>query len=133
MQPRTFERGVPREPPRVGTADNRVEAHEDARMPADVAHVYEHPERVGNPDGVPHDIVGRVAVALVVLAGVGVITYLALGIIPAILIGFVAMWLVLRGVPKKARRERNEEAAVEAMTPHPRARVSDERRGDDNS
>jgi hypothetical protein len=117
----------------VRATDDLVEPHEHARMPGDVAPADEHPERVGNPDGVPHDIVGRVAVGIVIFAGVGVLAYLAFGIIPATLIAIVTLWLVMRGIPKKARRERREEAAIEAMTPHPPANVADERRGDINS
>lgn len=102
-------------------------------MPADVEQAFDHPERVGHPDGVPHDVVARLAIGIVILAGVGVLAYLALGAIAAVVIGVFTLWLVLRGLPKKARVERTHEAAVEAATPHPPARVTDDRRGDDNA
>ena len=86
------------------------------------------------PDGVPHDVVGRTALAAVLLAGVGVFAYFFFGIWIAVAIGAVALWLLLHGVTKRSRRERTEEAVVEAITPHgPAHRVVTDHRGDDNA
>ena len=110
-----------------------LEPHEPARMPGDVHKVYEHPEKAGHPDGVPHDIVLRTAFGAVLVTLVGAFAYLAFGIIVAVIVAAVTLWLVWRGVPRKARIERTHEAAVEAVTPHPPARVTDEPRGDENA
>ena len=132
MQSHTYDRRVSRDPA-YRTDGSLVPVGEPARMPGDLAKVYEHPERVGKPDGVPHDIVGRVAVGLVILAGVGVLAYLAFGAVVAVLAGIVTLWLVARGLPRKARRERSVEAAYDALAPHEHPRVDEARRGDDNA
>jgi hypothetical protein len=133
MQSHSFDRGVPRDHVHGRASESPVEPYADRPVPEDVQHVYAHPEKVGHPDGVPHDIVGRTAIGLVIVAGVGVFAYLAFGAIVAVLAGIAALWLVWRGLPKKARAERTHEAIVEAHTPHPPARVTDDRRGDDNA
>jgi Flp pilus assembly protein TadB len=129
MQPRTHDRLDP-----VRAGHSPVEPYPDREsVPEAVERVFDHPEKVGNPDGVPHDVVGRIALGLVVVAAVGVFSWLAFGVIAAIVVGLIAMFLVFRGLPTRARRERTEEAVHEAYTPHPPARVTDERRGDDNA
>lgn len=74
----------------------------------------EHPEKVGHPDGVPHDVIGIAAYVSVMIAAVTVITWLWVGLwlaIPLAIVGFVVL---LRNLPKRARRERKEEAIAAA-------------------
>jgi Flp pilus assembly protein TadB len=134
MQSHSYDRGLAREPDDRRASQSPVEPYPDrASVPADVEAAFDHPERVGHPDGVPHDIVGRTALGLVVTAAVGVLAWLMLGAIAAVLLGALALFLVFRGLPRRARRERTEEARVEAHTPHPPARVTDAPRGDANA
>ena len=114
MQPRTTD------PRTVRTSDiNPVPGVEVDDAPAAVEQAYEHPEKTGHPDGVPHDIVGRLALVCVAIAGLGVFAYFAFGVIAAVVIGAVALWLMTRGMGKKARRERTAEAVHEVVGPHP--------------
>lgn len=79
-------------------------------VPAEVEQAFDHPEKVGHPDGVPHDVVGRVALSAVFLAAIGVFAYFAFGVWIALTVGVVAIWILLRGLPRQARKERTVEA-----------------------
>ena len=81
-----------------------------AHVPHEVEKAFDHPEKVGHPDGVPHDVVGRVALSAVLLAGLAAISYFAFGLWIALTVGVVALWILFRGLPRQARKERTEEA-----------------------
>ncbi|HVV85537.1 MAG TPA: hypothetical protein VHE35_20900 [Kofleriaceae bacterium] len=108
---------------------------EYAKVPVAVERALQHPEKVGHPDGVPHDIVGRVAVACFLVAGIGVLAYFAFGIVIACLIGVVCLWALLRGTPRKARIERTVGAIHAVVHPeeHEHRNVADAPRGDQNA
>ncbi len=86
--------------------------------PPAVEAAYEHPEKVGHPDGVPHDVVGRTALTAVLVSGVGVIAYFAFGALVAIPLALITLFLMLRGLPRKARQERTNDAVQEIEGPH---------------
>lgn len=71
-----------------------------------------HPEKVGHLDGVPHDIVGFLAYAVVALAGLTAVAYLLGGPTVALSIGLVAGALVILRLVRRARRERIVEAVA---------------------
>jgi hypothetical protein len=79
-------------------------------VPAEVEHAFDHPEKVGHPDGVPHDVVGRIAISSVLLAAIGVFAYFAFGLWIALTVGVVAAWILFHGLPRRARKERTTEA-----------------------
>ena len=89
--------------------------HDPADVPLRVA--IEHPEKVGHPDGVPHDIIGLAAYLSILLAGATLIAWLVVGIPLAIAVAVVGAIVILRSLPRRARRERREQA-IDAATHH---------------
>ena len=87
--------------------------HDPADVPLKVA--IEHPEKVGHPDGVPHDIIGLAAYLSILLAGASLIAWLVVGVWLAVAIMVLGVFLIMRNLPKRARRERREEA-IDAAT-----------------
>lgn len=72
----------------------------------------EHPEKVGHPDRVPHDIVGFLAYAIVVLAAITLISYLVGGPVAAFVVGGGAGGLAMVSLLRRSRRERVAEAVA---------------------
>lgn len=90
-------------------------ADEGTTPSAEVA--FEHPEQVGHLDGIPHDVIGMLAYGIVMLVAATVIAYLAVGIVAAGVAAVVIAALMLRFLPRRARRERRQEAIL-AVRPH---------------
>lgn len=84
------------------------DAHHVAPVPVKVA--VEHPEKVGKPDGVPHDIIGILAYGIAVLAGATLLSWLFVGAWLAVLVGIVGGILLVKNLPKRSTRERRQEA-----------------------
>ena len=87
--------------------------HDPADVPLDVA--VAHPEKVGNPDGVPHDVIGIAAYVSVMLAGLTIFLWLVFGLWLAIPVAIVGAVILMRKLPRRARRERKEEAVDAAL------------------
>ena len=91
---------------------------------------YEHPEKVGKPDGVPHDIIGMLAYGIVLLSAASLIAWLWVGLWLAVLVFVGAGYAMVRGLPGRSRRERDVEARGNVVEyvhnhEHPHPRVSD--------
>lgn len=83
-------------PPQVTTVD------------AEVAR--EHPEKVGKPDGVPHDVVGVLAFSIVLVAITMGILYMFIGLTATVIIALVLTPFVIVPLARRAAGERTEEA-----------------------
>ncbi len=81
--------------------------------------VREHPELVGKPDGVPHDIVGILAFMIVIIAMAIVGAYLLLGVLPAIIIAALVTPFIVVHLSRRSSRERTEEAHDPTTGPGP--------------
>lgn len=81
-------------------------------VPLEVA--IDHPEKVGHPDGVPHDIVGLLMLGCVVLAAAMTAAYFVVGLGLAIAVAVIGVVVLFRNLPRRARRERRTEAVDEA-------------------
>jgi hypothetical protein len=90
--------------------------HDPADVPLVVA--VEHPEKVGNPDGVPHDVIGIAAYVSVLIGAVTVIAWLTIGAWLAIPIAIFGAVMLMRRLPRHARRERREQAIDAALHRH---------------
>lgn len=77
-----------------------------------------HPEKVGHPDGVPHDVIGIAAYFSVMIAAITVISWLSVGAWLAIPLAVLGILLLTRGLAKRSRRERKEEAVAAALHLH---------------
>lgn len=84
-----------------------MHAHHPTPVPRQVA--YEHPEKTGHPDGIPHDVIGMLAYGIALLAGATLITWLWLGVWAALAVAFVAGFFMLKGLPSRSVREREQE------------------------
>lgn len=87
--------------------------HDPADVPLIVA--VEHPEKVGHPDGVPHDVIGIAAYVTVLIAAATIIAWLTVGAWLAVPIAIVGAVVLMRSLPKRARRERRVEAIDAAL------------------
>jgi hypothetical protein len=84
------------------------EVHHAAPVPIQIA--VAHPEKVGVPDGIPHDVVGMLAYGIVLLSGATLISYLWAGVWLAVVVALVGGYVMERGLPSRSRRERKVEA-----------------------
>ena len=82
--------------------------HDPADVPLKTA--IAHPEKVGKPDGVPHDIIGIAAYVSIMIAAATLISWLTVGLWLAIPVAIVGIVILMRQLPKRARRERREQA-----------------------
>jgi hypothetical protein len=104
MQPITHRPSTPDPvPPLHAPPEHHVE-------PPPIHVAVEHPEKVGQPDGVPHDIIGMLAYGIVLLIGASLIAWLWVGVWLAIVVFFVAGYVMVRGLPSRSSRERKVEA-----------------------
>ena len=74
-----------------------------------------HPEKSGRLDGIPHDVMGILAVGCVLLAAATVAGYLLSGVVLAALVAVTGAALGMRSLVRRSRRERTEEAGGGAV------------------
>ena len=82
-----------------------------------VAAAVAHPEKVGHVDGIPHDVIGLLAVICVVTVGLTLLAFLMFGGLVALVVGVAGAWLMMRRLPRRARREQVAEAVAELPVP----------------
>jgi|GEM_PF-3420931 len=87
--------------------------HDPADVPLRVA--IDNPEKVGVPDGVPHDVIGIAAYVSILIAASTLIAWLTVGMWLAIPVAVVGAFILLRKLPQHARKERRDQA-IDAAT-----------------
>ena len=82
--------------------------HDPANVPVGLA--VEHPEKVGHPDGVPHDIIGITGFFAIILGAATLVAWLSVGMWLAIPIAVIGLVFLMSRLSRRASRERTEEA-----------------------
>jgi hypothetical protein len=83
------------------------------------AEAREHPEKVGKPDNIPHDVMALLALGIIMIAVVTMLAYLIAGAGVAIGLALViGLWTIGR-LSRRASRERTEEVTGETHGDRP--------------
>ena len=83
-------------------------SHDPADVPVGLA--VDHPEKVGHPDGAPHDIIGITGLLAIMLGAATLGAWLSVGLWLAIPLALVGLIVLMSRLSRRANRERTEEA-----------------------